>query len=257
MTDDAILTTARAGACLGILATLLGGAAARGQPPAWVVVDPARLESVEQWREVTGELRAVRRSLLAAQEEGLVVDLLRQEVIARLHDVRAVLDVERAAADAEARKALVVQREADAEKMGRDLSRIEEMVSRGAGNERERDNARTDQKTAAARLDQARAELAAAEAQLGLARQRLADLTIEAPFGGVVVSRRTDVGQWLQRGDAVVEIVALDLVAGTRVAVRSARRADGTPVVVEGNERLQPGQPLMVRPAGAPGAGGS
>lgn len=366
---------------LGIAALLawpVHGQPGGGPPPASVVVDAARTETVEQWREVTGELRAVRRTLLAAQEEGFVVDVLKQEgdrvsageTVARLHDVRARLDVDRATADVAARKAMVDQRDADAEKTRRDLERIEEMVARGAGNERERDNARTDLKTAVARLEQAKAELAAAEAQLGLASQRLRDMAIDAPFAGVLVTRRSEVGQWLKRGDSVAEIVAMDQIeawldvperyidrlarpeqrvqvrvaalgrtfeapvvaiipdadrlsrlypvrarmrndderlrpgmsvtgqvptgtseptmtirkdavlrddagefvyfddggvaavariqvlfaAGDRLAVRSARLAPGTLVVVEGNERLFPSQPLMIR-GGGPGGG--
>ena len=44
-----------------------------------VVVDAARMETVEQWREVTGELKAVQRALLAAEEDGLVVGEVREQ----------------------------------------------------------------------------------------------------------------------------------------------------------------------------------
>ena len=39
-----------------------------------VTVDPVRLEPVREHRRVTGELRAVRRSKVAAQEPGLVIE---------------------------------------------------------------------------------------------------------------------------------------------------------------------------------------
>ena len=44
-----------------------------------VVVDAARMETVEQWREVTGELKAVQRALLAAEEDGVVVGEVREQ----------------------------------------------------------------------------------------------------------------------------------------------------------------------------------
>ena len=49
-----------------------------GPPPSPVVVEAVRMETVEQWREVTGELRAVRRALLASEEDGLVVEVVLQ-----------------------------------------------------------------------------------------------------------------------------------------------------------------------------------
>ena len=41
-----------------------------GPPPAKVRVDAVRLEPVERWREVTGELRAVRQTTVAAEQTG-------------------------------------------------------------------------------------------------------------------------------------------------------------------------------------------
>lgn len=191
-----------------------------GPPPAMVVVDAVRLETVEQQREVTGSLLALRRAVLASQEAGLVVELSFQDgdavkagqVIAALHDVRARLEVDRRAAEAEARQAAVNERTVDAERAERDLARMEEMRSRGAGNEKEYDNAQTLRATAAARLAQARAELDAARADLRLARQSLEDMSIEAPFDGVIVSKRTEVGQWIERGGPIAEVVALDTI---------------------------------------------
>ena len=75
-----------------------------GPPPANVALDPARLEQVELWREVTGEIRSLRRSVLAAEEPGLVIELTvndgdrveQGQIIARLDDVVARIEVEQA-----------------------------------------------------------------------------------------------------------------------------------------------------------------
>src|SRR4051812_43663537 len=91
---------------------------AGGMPAMPVLVDAARMDTTEQWREVTGELRAVRRALLAAEEEGLVIALEQQEgepveagkVIARLRDTRARLDVQRAEAELAVKVATVAER---------------------------------------------------------------------------------------------------------------------------------------------------
>ena len=77
--------------CVNVYAAL---AAAVVSSPAWgqgppatpVVVDAATVVQAEQWREVTGELRAAQRALLATEEEGLVVALERGQVRAADED---------------------------------------------------------------------------------------------------------------------------------------------------------------------------
>lgn len=193
-------------------------APALAQHGAMVAVDEARQETVEQWRQVTGNLRALQRTLLAAEEEGLVVALAKREgdpvaageVVAKLDDKRAAIDVQRARAAVSAARAVLAQRRADAERAQRDLARVEGLIARGSAAEAELDERRTLAQTAAAAVEEAQADLAEAETALALSEERLEDMTIEAPFAGRVVQRRTEVGQWLQRGDAIVEVVDLD-----------------------------------------------
>jgi len=189
-----------------------------GPPPAKVVVDPARMERVEGLREVTGELRAVRRSLIASEEAGRVVELTVAEgdeieaggVIARLDDAIARLERDQTAAQIEVRKATVQEREADLEKAERDLARLQELQQRSSASENEVLDAKTAVTAAAARLAEAKAELRTAEVSLALAKERLEDMQVTAPFTGRVVTKRTEVGQWVREGDAVVELVQLD-----------------------------------------------
>lgn len=191
-----------------------------GPPPAVVVLDPARLETIEQWREVTGRLRALQRSLLASQEDGLVVELDLEEgdqvekgqTLAHLHDVRAKLAVARAEADVADKKASVAENRVAVENAKRDLDRYQQASGQSTVTPMEMDRVRSIYDGASARLDSATAELAAAESDLALARQRLQDMTIKAPFAGRIVSKQTQVGQWIGRGDAVVEIVSLDVI---------------------------------------------
>ncbi len=58
-------------------------------------------------------------------------------------------------------------------------------------------------------LDRARAELLRAQAGEKLARVRLKKMTLHAPFAGVLGLRKVSPGDFLQPGDAVVELVAL------------------------------------------------
>lgn len=189
-----------------------------GPPPAMVRVDEARLERVERRREVTGELRAVRRARLAAQEEGLVVrmqiDVGDQvnagDVLAELDTALLALDVQRLEAQIQSAEAVVEERRAQIAKAERDLQRLRQLASREGASQNEVDDALTTLTAWRARLAEAQADTAADSAELKRFRQRLSDKTIRAPFAGRVVSKSIEVGEWLSEGDPVVEVVALD-----------------------------------------------
>jgi RND family efflux transporter MFP subunit len=64
----------------------------------------------------------------------------------------------------------------------------------------------------AEQVARARAKVAAQEEVINRLEDRLAEHTIVAPFAGYVVTEYTEVGQWLGRGDPVVDLVELDRV---------------------------------------------
>jgi RND family efflux transporter MFP subunit len=184
------------------------------------VLDEARVENVQQWREVTGDLRAVRRSTLAAETEGLVLELLvdagdgveEGQVVARLKDTLIAFAADSAEATLRRRRAAVRLREAELTKARRDFVQREELAARGGAKQNEVADAQTVVDASEARLAEAEAEVAGAEVALADARERLANMQIRAPFAGHVIAKQTEVGQWLQEGDPVAEIVQTDVV---------------------------------------------
>ncbi len=62
------------------------------------------------------------------------------------------------------------------------------------------------------KIDQAKARLRAQEAAVARLQDKLRQTDITAPFDGVVVKEHTEVGQWLNRGDPVVELLDLSTV---------------------------------------------
>lgn len=76
------------------------------------------------------------------------------------------------------------------------FTRSEELSRRGA--------------TAAQALDEARANLRTAEAEVDLARVRLADTSITAPFDGVVGLKEISVGRYVEPGDELVALERID-----------------------------------------------
>lgn len=188
-----------------------------GPPPAIVELDAVRLETIAQWQEVTGEIRVLRRSLIASRQEGLVIELLADEgqrvktgqVIARLDDTLARLEVAQREAEASAKRDAAAVKRVELEKAQRDVVRYESLASTAVA-EMERDDARTAVALGTSNLKLAEAEAASADAALALARERLAQRTITAPFDGRVVRKITEVGQWVGLGDGIAEITALD-----------------------------------------------
>ena len=61
-----------------------------------------------------------------------------------------------------------------------------------------------------AALRVAEAEVARRDASLGIARKRLGDTTIRAPFAGVVAKRHMNAGEYVKENTAVFSLVALD-----------------------------------------------
>ncbi len=196
----------------------LNPAFGQGPPPATVRVDAAREERLMAPRAVTGEVVTLRRSLIAAQVEGLVIELAlnpgdaveKGAVIARLDDGLARLSVAQAEADLESALGLIAQREAELFRAERDLERVRTLSERGSATASELDAAEANMLTGRALLAQARAEAQAEEAALGLARRELADKTIIAPFAGRVVQKQAEIGEWVTPGDTIVELVCMD-----------------------------------------------
>jgi len=219
-----------------VVAAVASSAAA--QPAQLAVVDAARTESMTQLREVTGEIRSLRRTRLAAQVEGFVIELDLDEgdavsagqVVARLDATTAELDVAQAEADAEAARGVVAEAEALLARAKRDLERVEEAQRRGSTSASELDDSETTVRTREAVLMQERARLASVEADLGRKQKALRDKSIVAPFAGRVVAKSAEVGEWLSMGDTVLEILSTtELEARIDVPERFVRfLADGS-----------------------------
>jgi len=200
------------------LALTLSALGQGGPPPAQVYVDRAQMMEVETRRETTGDLRPVRRAVVASREEGRVAAFdLREgqrveegDVLARLDDDLLRYEVDRASAQVASDEGRIEERRAELENARRDLERLEDLSDRGSARPVELDDARTQTARIAAQLAQAEADLAVARAELARADRRLRDLTIRAPFDGRVVSTMTELGEWISSGGPVAELIAVD-----------------------------------------------
>jgi RND family efflux transporter MFP subunit len=189
--------------------------APKGPPPTPVKVAAARTVELAPRKRVYGELRAPHRSIVAAEEAGIVREALVSEglvvakgdVLARLDGTRVRLEMAVNAANLLAANAIVEERRALVLREERDLELLRRASAEGGANPRELTDAESALAIARAQVESARASAAVVEQQGALLERRLRDLEIRAPFGGVITSKSVEAGAWIAAGGPVVELL--------------------------------------------------
>lgn len=161
-------------------------------PPTAVVIDEARAESWDATLPAIGSVAAIDGTVVRAEIAG-TIERIAFEPGARVE--RGALLV---ALDRSIEAANLEQAKADAALWGRRTDRARELF---------------DAKTIpAADLDTAQSSLAAAQARVASLSATLDKKTIRAPFAGELGIKRISRGQYLQPGDAIVTLQALERV---------------------------------------------
>lgn len=189
---------------------------AQGPPPASVRVDAVRRENVQQRRMVTGELKPLRRALVATQEPGIVIELAvnegqvvkKGEVLARLDPKRLELELLDFQAQEQSSIAAVDERQAEYEWRKRDLETYKTLSQRSASNPKELYDAEAQVAIAQAKLAAAERDVAVIRARAQLLAKRVSDTEITAPFDGVIVEKHVEIGEWLDDGDQIVDMIS-------------------------------------------------
>ena len=189
-----------------------------GPPPTPVRVDEVKSEELAPMRFVTGDLRAPRRAQIAVREAGLVSEIPievgqrveRGDLLAELDDTRIQIQMNRNMADRLAAEAVLGEHNASLAKLRRDEERIRAAYDAGASNVKELEDITGDIDVAAARVASAEQSLEVIDAEKELLDQRLKDMTVTAPFGGVIMARLTEAGEWVGEGGPVADILQTD-----------------------------------------------
>lgn len=170
------------------------GAPAAGVPPEEfaVPVEAVRVtvRRIERKIPTVGSLRSDESVLLSPEIAGRLNEIVVEEG----EKVSAGTLV--ATLDQEVFRAELAQIEASLALSQANHARAAELLQRGAGSARAR--------------DEALAKLRADEASLALAKARLDKTRIVAPFDGVLGLRRMSVGQYLAPGDPIINLEAID-----------------------------------------------
>jgi membrane fusion protein (multidrug efflux system) len=200
-----------------------------------VLAAPVVAVDVQERIEASGELLAPAHTTVAAEVSGRISEIRIPEGSAvEQGAVVLEIDPQRRQLEVDAARARVAQAQATLAREGRELERVRQLFEA-----RVTSKAKLDEVQTALRLAQARA--AADRADLGVAERALADASVQAPFAGLVARRLISIGQFVQPGTALFELVALDPIEvefhlaeidssrvqlGQRIAVRVAPYPD-------------------------------
>ena len=188
-----------------------------GPPPALVRVGLAQSQKLQSRWDAIGQLREVQRAVVAAEQPGRVMEMIAQEgdvvtggqtVLAKIDDVWAKLALESTQARLAQAHASVAEARAQLDQAERDRKYLDDLLASGSAKPKEVQDAHTTEQAEIARLSRAQADLMAARAELHRRQKELERLTVVAPFDGVVVAKMTEVGQWVNQGDSVAEVIS-------------------------------------------------
>jgi len=171
-------------------------------PP--VAVARVRVVDVLDRIEAVGELVAPNEAVIAAEVDGRLTDILRDEGSAVAKDeVVLEIDPERRKHELAAAHARLDQARARLRSEEREAGRIRTLHGRGAVSNSQLDAAET-------ALQLAQADLAAEASGLALAEQAFDKASVRAPFDGIVASRHVSIGEYVQPAKPLFDLVSLD-----------------------------------------------
>ena len=179
--------------------------AATEAPPPPVHATTIEPEAVTPISTSTAEILANRQSNMRSETAGRVVDVL-VEAGDRAEEGQVLLrlDVGRPASAAQAANAAVAQSQARLAQAEREQARTKKLVQTGGLPEQRLDDAEDAVRLASAALDAARAEAR-------LARRGLTDAVVRAPFGGTIVERAVELGEYLAPGSPLLTLADTSL----------------------------------------------
>ncbi|MDZ7670381.1 MAG: efflux RND transporter periplasmic adaptor subunit [Gammaproteobacteria bacterium] len=164
------------------------------EPSVRVQVATAEHHSMAETVRGIGTLRALQTVELRPETAGRITHM-RFEEGGRVAAGEVLFELDTRKLDRElmSRTAALEAAEARQENAERELARVERLFEQNAASEDARDQAATE-------LRAARAEVRRLESEVSLARERLADMRIRAPFDGMISDALVDEGDFVQAG---------------------------------------------------------
>jgi membrane fusion protein, multidrug efflux system len=169
-------------------------------------VSAADVETVDLQEEIraSGDLNARLHTTIAAEIEGRITGIAVDEGgSVKQGAVVIEIDPQRRRLELAAGRAELAQAQANYEKEKRQAARIRKLHTQNVSSEQKLEDAET-------ALTLARSQVEAQRAALGVTERALADASVSAPFAGMIARRAVQLGEFVQPGKPLVELVALD-----------------------------------------------
>ena len=201
--------------------------------------------------DASGYVVARRQATVAAEVTGKLIEVLVEEglaveqgqVLARMDDATEQAQLDLARARLSAARSTLAEIEAQLANARRTLTRQQELRQRELTSQSELDRAETEVDALAARLASQRQQIEVAAREVALQQQRIGELTIRAPFSGIVIARAA------QAGEMVSPISAGG--GFTRTGICTIVDMGSLEIEVDVNEayidRVETGQPVVAR----------
>lgn len=174
-----------------------------GPPPAPVRVAPVLQQEVKQTVTLVGTVEPWKRSIVASEVEGLVQAFPAEEGMAvKRGQLLASLRTDTLRIRFDSASALYREAAARYQRAKRDLNRIRVLFKRELVTQKDFDDALAEETALKERLSQLGADIRQVRDSLNKSK-------ILAPFDGWITQEFTEVGQWVEEGGAVIEMVDL------------------------------------------------
>ncbi|MBC6441402.1 MAG: efflux RND transporter periplasmic adaptor subunit [Rhodospirillales bacterium] len=188
---------------------------ARGQDAVAVVVDAVSRDAIVETATVIGRFVSRQSGVVAAQSEGAVGEVFVEigdrvaagETLVQLETDRLTLSRDLRLAEVASAEAQVGVARAELALARQELERLESLTESAAFSQARYEDSLQNVAIGEAGVAQARADLFSAEANLALMEDELADATIVAPYDAVVIRRHTEVGAYIDVGEAAVTLL--------------------------------------------------
>lgn len=177
-----------------------------GPPPAPVRVAPVLQQEVKQTVTLVGTVEPWKRSVVASEVEGLVQAFPAEEGMAVTRgQLLASLRTDTLRIRFDSASALYREAAARYQRAKRDLNRIRVLFKRELVTQKDFDDALAEETALKERLSQLGADIRQVRDSLNKSK-------ILAPFDGWITQEFTEVGQWVEEGGAIIEMVDLSRV---------------------------------------------
>ena len=193
---------------------------AYAQPESKVLLGEAQYKELPATSRLVGSVRPNRISLIGAEVAGLVAalpvregDYLKKgELLCQLKADILRLELQAANNKLESLKAAVDAALADLQRWKLEKERIESLQNSRQANVKEVYDTLAEFLIAQNKVREAKQYVAEQEALVDLKKTEIGKTKIVAPFDGYITELHTEVGQWMQRGGQVVEMIDLEIV---------------------------------------------